>query len=595
MIQGYTSVQIYKAQARLQIDDERSTAVPGVNSSENTYYEDPEPYYNTQYKILQGRDLIRKVVKKLHLENVPEFNGTAAPPTTPMSVVRDLGKRVIGLVSRLGAGRRRRRRASDETPDESALVSAFIARVGVEPVRTSRLVDVTFQGPDPAFAAPAANALVDEYVQQNVDLKTQATKNMIEWLDNELATQQKKVQDSERQLAEYRDKKNAMSLDDKNNIVAQRLNHLNDQLMLAKNDRIQKESLYNQVKSMSAQRVAGRDPGGGAESAGAVAQGQDRRAHGEEGAALGEIRPRASADDGGERPARGRAEPAPDRDQQGADVDQERIRHGAAPRSRRSRRTSRPRKCDSQDLARKSVDYNVMEREAKSNRTVYEALLQREKELSVASNSHANNVRIIDRAEVPKAPITPTGRRTWLLAFAVGLVLAVGVAFGLDYMNDTIKTPEDVTRHLKLPFLGLVPSVRGDKHPVLASSHVPHDFGESFRALRTSIVAEVPGRRHEDHGRHERAAARRQDDDGGQHRDGAGLRRLARAADRRRHAASRACTARCGSPTSAASRRCSSARRACATSFSGPSIRTCSRSPPARRRRIRRSCSPRSA
>src|SRR6202011_715128 len=66
---------------------------------------------------------------------------------------------------------------------------------------------------------------------------------------------------------------------------------------------------------------------------------------------------------------------------------------------------------------------------------------------------------------------------------------AIMVPFGLDYINDTVKTPEDVTRRLKLPFLGLVPSVRGDKHPGLASSHVPHDFGESFRSLRTALMA----------------------------------------------------------------------------------------------------------
>src|SRR5207253_4014437 len=96
------------------------------------------------------------------------------------------------------------------------------------------------------------------------------------------------------------------------------------------------------------------------------------------------------------------------------------------------------------------------------------------------------------QAEVPKSPLAPTGRRTWITSLAIGFVLAVAVAFGLDYMNDTIKTPEDVTKRLKLPFLGLVPSVRGDKHPVLASAHVPHDFGEAFRALRTSLVSRYP-------------------------------------------------------------------------------------------------------
>src|SRR2546428_4704688 len=99
MIQGYTSVQVYRARARLLIEDERSTAIPGVTSPENTYYEDPEPYYQTQYKILQGRDLIRRVVGKLHLETVPEFNGTAPPPPTPMTLVRDLQRRLFSLVS----------------------------------------------------------------------------------------------------------------------------------------------------------------------------------------------------------------------------------------------------------------------------------------------------------------------------------------------------------------------------------------------------------------------------------------------------------------------------------------------------------------
>src|SRR3977135_2145236 len=149
-------------------------------------------------------------------------------------------------------------------------------------------------------------------------------------------------------------------------------------------------------------------------------------------------------------------------------------------------------KADAQDLSKKSVNYNVMEREANSNRQVYQSLLQRANELKVSSNSRQNNVRVVDQAEGPKGPMAPAGRRTWLLALGVGLVLAVAVAYGLDYMNDTIKTPEDVTRRLKLPFLGLVPSVRGDKHPMLSSSNVPHDFGEAFRSLRTSLISRFP-------------------------------------------------------------------------------------------------------
>ena len=127
---------------------------------------------------------------------------------------------MIGYVQHAGAGGRRRdRRRSTRPPDESALVGAFIGRVDVEPVRGSHLVDVTFVSDDPKFAADAVNTLIDEYVSENLEIKLRSTQGMLDWLGTELATQQKRVEESERALAEYREKENALSLDDKQNIV----------------------------------------------------------------------------------------------------------------------------------------------------------------------------------------------------------------------------------------------------------------------------------------------------------------------------------------------------------------------------------------
>ena len=98
IIQGYSSVKVYQAQARILIDDERATAVPGLQNEQNQFYEDPEPYFQTQYKILKGRDLTRRVVRKLHLEQVPEFNGTKPAAPTPFSMLNDLKSRLIGYV-----------------------------------------------------------------------------------------------------------------------------------------------------------------------------------------------------------------------------------------------------------------------------------------------------------------------------------------------------------------------------------------------------------------------------------------------------------------------------------------------------------------
>jgi capsular exopolysaccharide synthesis family protein len=492
MIQGYTTLQLYQAQAQIMIEDERATAVPGLNGPDTVFYEDPEPYYNTQYRILKGRDLTRHVIKKLDLPSVPEFNGTAEPPTTPATIVQDARQRLMLLLRLSKPPAETEAPQVDETPDESGLVSAFVSRVEVAPIRGSRLVNVSFTARDPKFAAMAVNTLVDEYVEQNLQVKVQSSQNMLDWLHKELEKQQKKVQDSEQALSDYRDKQNALSLDDKQNIVTQRLTQLSDALTRTRTVKAQKDALYRQVREMSASTSPDAIP--------AIAQNPSVQGLKSKIADLAQQRAQLMEKYGEKWPAlqsvnanlqeaRSQLEAETAKALQSIKNDYE----TAVLEERTLASNLEAAKADAQDLSRKSVGYNVMEREARSNRQVYESLLAREKELSVASNSRANNVRVIDRAEVPRAPITPGGRRTWLMSLAVGLVLAVAVAFGLDYMNDTIKTPEDVSRRLKLPFLGLVPSVRGEKHPVLTSSHVPHDFGEAFRSLRTSLIAKYPG------------------------------------------------------------------------------------------------------
>jgi capsular exopolysaccharide synthesis family protein len=490
MIQGYSNIPLFQARAQILIEDERSTQIPGLNT-DNTYYEDPEPYYKTQYRILTGRDLTRRVIKKLNLGTVPEYNGTAASPAGG-PFIANVRRSLDRLLNRAPSAATTEEPKIDETPDESALVSAFIGHVSVTPVAGSRLVDITFTARDGTFSALAVNTLVDEYVDQNLAVKLQGTQNMIDWLEQEVGKQQAKVQESERSLADYRDKQNALSLDDKQNIVVSRLNKLNDDVMVSRTKKAQKEVLYNQIRAMNA--------GQSSETIPAVAQSSVVQTAKERALDAQRVRTALAEKYGERHPSLQKANADLQEAQRQYELEVSRtiqqIKNDydtAVLEEQTMARALDAAKSDAQDLSKKSVNYNVMEREANSNRQVYESLLQRSNELRVSSNSRSNNVRVIDHAEVPRGPMAPAGRRTWLLSLGVGLVLAVAVANGLDYMNDTIKTPEDVTRRLKLPFLGLVPSVRGDKHPMLTSSHVPHDFGESFRALRTSLISKYAG------------------------------------------------------------------------------------------------------
>jgi capsular exopolysaccharide synthesis family protein len=377
-------------------------------------------------------------------------------------------------------------RRPDESSNESPLIDAFTARLAIDPIRGSHLVEVAFQSMDPQLAARCANALAREYVDQNLQIKLESTQSTLEWLDQQVANQQKKVQESEQALASYRERQNAMSLVDKQNIIVARVTKMNEDVVLAKTKKARAQVAYDQIRSLAPDAL-GETPAIAQNPSVVGAKAKLNEAlrnktqvseryeekHPNYQKAIAEVTDAQSA----YQLAIASAARAIKEDYETAALEEDTFT-----------KNFNVAKSDVQDLNKKSVDYNVLERETNSNQQVYQSLLQKENELRVASNSHTNNVRLTETAEPPKSPTAGHGR-SWPVALTLALVLAIAVPFGLDYINDTVKTPEDIERRLKLPFLGLVPSVRGDKHPVLASANVPHDFGESFRSLRTALLA----------------------------------------------------------------------------------------------------------
>ena len=139
------------------------------------------------------------------------------------------------------------------------------------------------------------------------------------------------------------------------------------------------------------------------------------------------------------------------------------------------------------DLDRKSGRYLVLQREAESNRSVYQSLLQQEKELRVVSNSRANNVQLMDRAEIPGAPFSPNARRDWFTALLAGLLAAVGLVFCMEYLDDTVKNARGRVEAIEPG----APRHRAHRPRVTGSAAVgagAPEFGEAFRSLRTSLV-----------------------------------------------------------------------------------------------------------
>jgi polysaccharide biosynthesis transport protein len=490
MVQTYSTIPIYQTSAAIQIDDERSTSVSNLGVNDPTWWQESGPYYRTQYQVLQSRELARRVVRRLQLENNPDFNGSAPTPRDPITLIRQARASASSWVRSLVTRPSQTPKpvpAPDETAQESGLISAFLGGVQVRPVGDTRVVNIVYTHTNPQFTALAANTLADEYTAQNLDLRLQNTGKTLDWVNAELEKATAKVKASEEALTRYREQNNAQSLDDRQNIVVTRLTSLNETVTGKRTERQQKETLYNQVKnadpasdSADAYPLIGNSPSVVQAQSGLATLKTERatlaQTYGPDAPKMKDIEAKIDAATRLLVAERRRV------------IDAARNEYEAARAQELSFSNDLERaKLDSMDLDRKSGDYKILQREHDANQDLFKSLLEQQKNLAVVANSRANNVRLMDRAEVPSSPIAPNPRRDWLTAILAGLTIAFGLAFGIEYLDDTVKTPEDVTRRLNLPLLGLVPAVRGDRVPVLTEP-VPHDFGESFRSLRTSLV-----------------------------------------------------------------------------------------------------------
>jgi succinoglycan biosynthesis transport protein ExoP len=485
MAQSYTTTPLYRATAQIEIDEDRPDAATPVEIAQNTYTSDPELYFNTQHRVLRSRDLARRVVAKLNPAQVPEFNGTGPKPTALQqffTTVNDAWRRP--LRSLMSSNELPEASKINESALEASMIDALISRITVSPIRGSHLVEVSFTSSDPAFAALAANTVVDEYVAQNLELKVGGLLKTLDWLTEEVARQQKLVLEADRRLNEYRETQGTTALANNQNIVVTRLGQLNDSVMNARTVRIQKQEIWNQVQKAGNNR----------DLLAVIIQSPE----------VQEVRTRLQELERERAALQERYGPLwPELKRNATDIENVRRQYDEALQkaaglarteyeAAMAQEQSLTRELDAQSAAtntlnRRTINFSVMQNEAETYRNIYNSLLQRERELRVVANSRANNVRVVDRAEVPGSPFTPNHRLDWTYALLFGLIIAGAIAFGLDYLDDSIKTPEDITRRLRLRFLGLVPSVRGERHPLL-SGPVPHDFGESFRALRTSLV-----------------------------------------------------------------------------------------------------------
>jgi polysaccharide biosynthesis transport protein len=494
---------IYQAHVQLLIEkDAPSVAtLDQMFQSNEGWYNDE--FYQTQYKILQSRSLAKRAIDMMNLWDVPKL-GNGPEPKSQISITGFLWSGVdfvLALAKKPLNGNEpppaatvepsQQIPADGETPRQAGRIDQFLSGVSIAPVRNSRLVEVRYTSNDPVFAAAAANGLTKAYIQQSMEQKFNTSKEATDWLGERLAEQRKAVEASEAALQAYRERNGAVSVADNaaSNIVVGRLTDLNSALTKAKTERINKEALYTQLKAMESTSAIDTFPAVLANeyiqklktdvSDLQRQQAQMAERYGERHAEMIRVR---TALQGAE---------AKLRLELGKVVESVRSEYQTALNEERSLQSALDaQKGEAMSLNRKGIEYGVLQREADSNRQIYDSLLQRTKVTDISSERRSTNIRIIDQAEVPRGAISPNIRRDVMVAFGGSLFFALALAFVFEYLDSRIKSPQELKAHINVPFLGMVPVIRmkGAKNDPLLTDDVPANFAEAFKTIRTNVL-----------------------------------------------------------------------------------------------------------
>ena len=478
----FTATPVYEARTRLLIE----TDDPNVVSFKTVVDEgQPNPdYYQTQYGILQSRELARRTIDSLRLWNSPTA-GTAVPQPS-------LWSRLWPLSSATPAAGQAAK--GNEALAQSVAIDRFLSNLGIDPLRNSRLVDVKYRSADPQLAARVANQLAQHYIEHSLEYKFNASREASTWLEQQLAQQLKAVEAAETRLQQYREQTDAVSVEDSGNIVVQKLGELNTALTRAKTERMQKEAVERQLVAIE------RDPAA-LDAFPAVLENTFIQHQKAELADLQRQRAQLADKLGELHPDMLKIKAAVDSAQAKVQAEIANVvtslhtEYKAAVAQEQSlTRALEEQKLEALSMNRKAIDYGVLARDAESSRQVYNSLLQRAKETGVSGELRSSNIRIIDRAEQPRLPVSPNRTLDVTLGTLGGLILAVAFAFFYEYLDNRLKDPDEIRACLGLAPLGMLPALGQQRTtgPLLLNNGVPPNFSEMFRTIRTNILFSSP-------------------------------------------------------------------------------------------------------
>jgi succinoglycan biosynthesis transport protein ExoP len=470
----FTTQKIYTASVTLQIDKEVSQVVDvqALEPREQTSYDE---FFQTQYGLIKSESLASRTVDRLRLVDDAAFlKATGFEPAA-------------GTPAAKAALRQR-------------ITDYIVGNVDVAPIQRSRLVRVTFSSPDRLISAKIANALAENYIGSNLDRRFEASSYARKFLQERIDQTRAKLEQSERQLVQYAREQQIITVPtgggdsesgssgeaNSQPLAASSLGALNEALTVARAERIRAEQRWRQSLATGGSGTLNPQDNPNIRDlsltrAKLESDYQEKLEtflpdHPE----MLKLRARIKELD--------RQIQAENSTSNSSSEKALRAQYDVALRQERSFEAQvNGLKSSVLDARDRGIQYEIFQRDVDTNRTLYEGLLQRYKEIGVAGGLSNNNVSIIDRAKAPKFASQPQPRKNMITAVLVGLLVGIGLAFLIEFMDESIRSPQDVESKLGLPLLGSIPKLDKGIQPMDALQDARSSFSEAYYSVQTAL------------------------------------------------------------------------------------------------------------
>lgn len=514
-IQMFRQPSIYEGETTIRIEP-KPTSVLQTKEIVINAQSDPN-FWGTQLKLLENPALARQVVLTLDLQNNPAFFGGQAQGGIFSSMRRMFSRQKSGREASPAAASALSVVGEDEaahlslTPEQLARLEPYedsiIASETIEPIQGTNLVKIKFAHADPELAQKIANTLAEVFVNNNLARATAGSTKAEDLLAREIASLQSKIKhDQEAQFNYAKNHNLPLTTDPSGNLEVKRLATLSGQQLDAENERKNFQSQYEAARRE-------RDP----LSIPDVQSSERIEKLRERISVLKERRdallvvytpewPEVKKLEAQIKPIEAELAKAPSE----ILTSMKRRYEAAVAKEQSLKRAYEQQKGTTTQQTRDQIDLIAISQELETNKQYLNTLLQRQRELQVTQGDRPNEVVIATSSRLPKAPIGPPRFRNILIAFLLSLAAGIGLAFLLDFLDDTVKSLEDVDRYLHLPALALIPASKGDRARLIGlpgpPSNAPAEttalamiddarspIAESYRHLRTSLLLSSAG------------------------------------------------------------------------------------------------------